>query len=181
LEEFLKRASPLHRADAYSMKATIFVTTVLASLALPLSAQVLHDPQAPESRGPVDAARGNAGKLATRDQHGTYKMKDGILKARGSVQFLKNGKMNIVNSEMKLSEGFVVRPNGQITKPDGSTVTLEEGQMLTLDGRMTQAPASTGSTAPDTKDPLPPRTGNLTDYGQSGVTGPGGEKRQPAK
>lgn len=85
--------------------------------------------------------------------------------------------MNKVNHEMKLSEGFVVRPNGKITKPDGSTVTLQEGQMLTLDGRLVQAPASTGTTKLGGTDKPLERSGNLTDCGQSGVTGPGGKVR----
>lgn len=150
---------------------------MLLSAALPVSAQTLHDPQDPKSRGEVDAARSTAGARATRDHDGTYKLKDGIVKAQGAVQFLKEGKMNKVNHEMKLSEGFIVRPNGQITKPDGSTVTLQEGQMLTLDGRLVQAPASTGTTQPGGTDKPLERSGNLTDFGQSGVTGPEGKVR----
>ncbi len=178
-----------HPADRYSlwgrcfydMKATLFLSALLISAALPISAQTLHDPQDPNKRGEVDAARSTAGVRATRDQYGTYQMKDGILKAQGAIQFMKDGKMNKVNKELKLSEGFVVRPNGQITKPDGSTVTLEEGQMLTLDGRLVQAPPSTGTTQTGGTDKPLERTGNLTDFGQSGVTGPGGQVREEQK
>lgn len=160
------------------MKAKLFLTVLATAAALPMSAQVLHDPTRPGSQGPAEASRNTAGKLATRDQQGTYKMKDGIVRAQGAIHFLKDGKMNKVNHEMKLSEGFVIRPDGQVTKPDGSNVTLQEGQMLTLDGRLEQAPASTGTTSRNTHDKPLERTGNLTDFGQSGMTGPGGTERK---
>lgn len=163
------------------MKTTTFLSAFLATIAIPASAQVLHDPQAPEKQTELDAARTKAGKLATRDQEGTFQVKDGIVKAQGAVQFLKDGKMTKVSNELKLSEGYVVRPNGQITKPDGTTVTLQEGQMLTLQGQLVQAPASTGTTKPGGTDKVPARTGNLTDYGQSGATGPTNKPRQEQK
>ncbi|MHA3772749.1 DUF6799 domain-containing protein [Verrucomicrobiota bacterium sgz303538] len=164
------------------MKATILLPALAAALAVSsASAQVLYDPQSPQRQHPLDGARGSEGKLATRDQEDTFYAKDGILRAQGAVQFMKNGKLTKVNQELKLSEGFVVRPNGQITKPDGSTINLKEGQMLTLDGRLVQAPASTGTTARGSGDKLPARSGRtseLTDFGQDGINGPGGKPRQ---
>jgi hypothetical protein len=62
---------------------------------------------------------------------------------------------------------------------DGRQITLQEGQMVTLDGEVKPAPTSIGSTAPGTTVTLPPRQGNLTDYGNSGITGPGGKPRAP--
>ncbi len=163
------------------MKTTNLLSVLVVATALPALAQVPYDPQSPQNMTPQEAARGTAGVRATRDQHGTYQMKDGIVRSQGAVQFLKDGKMNKVNNEMKLSEGYIVRPNGQITKPDGTTIMLQEGQMLTLDGQLVQAPASTGTTQPGGTDKLPPRAGNLTDYGQSGTTGPEGKPRSEEK
>jgi hypothetical protein len=107
--------------------------------------------------GSSDTAKGNSvdaqaprGKLATRDQDGKFHTQDGILRAQGSMHFMKGGKLTRIDSETKLTEGFTVNPDGSVKKPDGSTIKLEEGQMLTLTGKLTAAPATTGTTAPGT-------------------------------
>ncbi|RYD68838.1 MAG: hypothetical protein EOP84_29610 [Verrucomicrobiaceae bacterium] len=163
------------------MKTTIFLSATIVALVLPASAQVANDPQAPKNQTALEAGRAKAGKLATRDQNGTFQVKDGIVKAQGAVQFIKDGKMTKVNKELKLSEGYVVRQDGHITRPDGTTLTLQEGQMLTLDGKLVQAPPTTGTTEPRGTDKLPARTGNLTDYGQSGTTGPQNKPREETR
>jgi hypothetical protein len=95
-------------------------------------------------------AQSPRGKLATRDQDGKFHTQDGILRAQGSMHFMKGGKLTRIDSETKLAEGFTVNSDGSVKKPDGSVIKLEEGQMLTLTGELTKAPATTGTTAPGT-------------------------------
>lgn len=116
------------------------------------------------------------GKMETRDQSGNVQAPDGLLRTQGSMMYLKNGQLSRVTYEMKLSEGLTARPNGEIVKPDGQTVTLQEGQMMTLDGQVTQAPKGLGSTAAGSSGTTAAETGAKTDFGNSGATGP----QQPA-
>ena len=92
---------------------------------------------------------------------------DGILKAQGSVHFRKNGQLTRVEKETKLAEGIVARPDGKITLANGTTVTLQEGQIVTLDGKVQKDTAATGATG-GTKVTLPNKPA-LKDYGNQGA------------
>lgn len=154
-----------------------------AALALTLGfsaqAQVVYDPAKAAEKNPAQGAQAQAGKLGVRDQEGTVKVQDGIVRSQGSMQLLKDGKLTRVDAELKLSEGITARPNGEVVLKDGRQITLQEGQMVTLDGDVKPAPASIGSTGQGTTVTLPPRQGNLTDYGNSGITGPGAKPVGP--
>lgn len=67
---------------------------------------------------------------------------DGIVKHDGEILFLKNGRATAVDKDMKLSEGINVNPSGELVLKDGTRMTLQEGQMVTLDGKVTKAPES---------------------------------------
>lgn len=67
-------------------------------------------------------------------------MQDGIVKHKGAVMFVKNGHPQRVDHEMKLSEGITVQPDGDVTLKDGTKLTLQEGQMVTLDSKVTSIP-----------------------------------------
>lgn len=65
----------------------------------------------------------------------------GILVQGGKAFILRGGRMEPVTQPMSLT----VSPNGAITGFDGQTVSLPEGQMLTMDGRLTALPNRTGT------------------------------------
>jgi hypothetical protein len=105
------------------------------------------------------------GVLATRDMDGNVKSPDGLAVIKGALMYIKGGKITRVNNELKLSEGITARPNRQVTLANGQTMDLQEGQMVTLDGKLMNAPAGLGSTAPGsasipTAPPVNPEYGN---------------------
>ncbi|RYD74556.1 MAG: hypothetical protein EOP84_19725 [Verrucomicrobiaceae bacterium] len=76
----------------------------------------------------------------------TPQSQDGIVKYRGAVMFVKYGKPQPVKNEMKLSEGITVQPSGDVELKDGTKMTLQEGQMVTLDSQVTTIPPAMANT-----------------------------------
>jgi hypothetical protein len=109
------------------------------------------------------------GILATRDMNGNVKMPDGLAVIKGALMYIKGGKLTRVNNELKLSEGITARPNRQVTLANGKTLDLQEGQMVTLDGKLTTAPVGLGSTAPGSASfpPAIPQSQNPASNGTS--------------
>lgn len=160
------------------MKTTIFPICLALAAAVPVSAQTPGSTTRPDQRsGAIELGAGktNDGSLLG-GKGGNIHTQDGLLKAQGSIHFLKDGKLTRIDNETRLSEGFVARPNGKITKPDGTEITLQEGQMLTLEGKLMPAPATTGTTSP--RDPAHESATKpgLQDKGQSGVRGSDGRE-----
>lgn len=158
------------------MKTNYFLAALLAGASLPCLGQAVNGPTDAQSAAVNKDQRASFGTSATPDTNGKVHAPDGILKAQGSIHFLKAGKLTRIDNETKLSEGFVVRPNGSVTKPDGSSITLEEGQLLTLEGQMMKAPAVTGSTSPGSAATIPAHNPHRNDVGQSAVTNSKGEE-----
>ena len=71
---------------------------------------------------------------------GSQHIQDGLVKHEGTIKFIKNGHVQKVDKEMKLSEGITVQPNGDVELKDGTKMTLQEGQMVTLDSQVTTIP-----------------------------------------
>ena len=106
-------------------------------------------------------------KAATRSGSDARTGPDGILKAQGSIHYRKNGQLTRVEKETKLAEGIVARPDGKVTLANGTTVTLQEGQIVTLDGKVQKDTAATGATG-GTKLTLPNKP-ELNDHGNQGA------------
>ncbi len=178
-QEPWRKSVSLQGSDALFTMSILFKHTPITVAAFALlvfsaDAQTLNDPGKAIAKDPAAVAQAQQGALATRDiSNGDVKAPDGILRVREATMYLKGGKLTRVSSELKLSEGITAQPNGEVTLKDGRKMTLQEGQMLTLDGRVTLAPTGLGSTAPGSaSSQVPSSTGNKTDYGNSGVTGP---------
>jgi hypothetical protein len=77
-----------------------------------------------------------------------------IIKQDGVVYFLKDGRPQKVERELRLSEGVTVQSDGEVILKDGTKVSLKDGQLITLDGRIMAAPAGILGTAPG-REPLP--------------------------
>jgi hypothetical protein len=66
-------------------------------------------------------------------------MKDGVTIKEGKVLVTQQGLTNSLTQEMTLTNGTKISPTGAVTMANGSTVTLQEGDMLSLSGRLTTA------------------------------------------
>lgn len=86
---------------------------------------------------------------------------DGIVRQHGSSYYLKEGHAQKIDKELKLSEGITAEKDGKVTLKDGTELTLDEGKMVTLDGKVVETPPqvaakiheSTTTTAPTTTQP----------------------------
>jgi hypothetical protein len=152
-----------------------------ALLALSLAADAQNATAAQNGTQDPSKAPTERGKMVTRDNSGNVHAPNGFLRSQGTLMYLKDGQLSRVSYEMKLSEGLVARPNGEVVLRDGRTVTLQEGQMVTLDGTMTQAPKGLGSTAPGSSSTQVLDRGPKLDFGNEGAGAEkrGAEKQQP--
>lgn len=71
--------------------------------------------------------------------------REGLIRHEGDTYFIKEGRAQKVENEMKLSEGITAQKDGKITLKDGTEVTLEEGKMVTLEGKVVDTPAQVSS------------------------------------
>ncbi|OUJ76124.1 DUF6799 domain-containing protein [Hymenobacter crusticola] len=66
-------------------------------------------------------------------------MKDGVTMKEGKVLVTQQGLTNTLTQEMTLTNGTKISPAGSVTMANGSSATLQEGDMLSLSGRLTTA------------------------------------------
>ncbi|UOQ54023.1 DUF6799 domain-containing protein [Hymenobacter cellulosivorans] len=64
-------------------------------------------------------------------------LKDGVVMQEGKVLVTQQGHTTSLTDATTLTNGTKIMANGTVTKPDGSTVTLQEGDMMSLSGRLT--------------------------------------------
>jgi hypothetical protein len=98
-------------------------------------------------------------------------IEDGLVKHGGAIMFIKNGQATKVEREMKLSEGITVQANGDVELKDGTKMTIQEGQMVTLDSKVTTVPAGAMSRL---NNPGGSTNGLSTGTPGSSATGAGG-------
>ncbi len=67
---------------------------------------------------------------------------DGVVKMKDGTYIIKDGTAMKVMKTTTISMGPTVRENGAVTFADGKDIKLQEGQMVTLDGKILKAPAS---------------------------------------
>lgn len=70
---------------------------------------------------------------------------DGIVRYHGSSYYLKEGHAQKIDKELKLSEGITAEKDGKITLKDGTEMMLDEGKMVTLDGKVVETPPQVSS------------------------------------
>lgn len=61
--------------------------------------------------------------------------KDGVKMKDGKVWMMKEGKKMQVTQEVTLSDGSKVQPNGNVTMADGSTKMMQDGDMISMEGK----------------------------------------------
>ena len=67
-----------------------------------------------------------------------HKMKDCVMMEKGQMTVMKEGKVADMISDVTLSDGSVVSPNGKVTMKDGSAKMLKDGEGVYMDGTMTK-------------------------------------------
>jgi len=65
-------------------------------------------------------------------------MKDGVTVYKEKVVLIKDGRMSVVTEKTEVADGLVIDQT-TVTK-NGQKVTLTEGQILTFDGNLIEAP-----------------------------------------
>lgn len=138
------------------MKAPLLPALVL------LTAGAAALAQAPASN---QAGIATTGAGASRATDRKVESPDGIARVKDTTVYIKSGDVTRVSTELKLSEGIIARPSGEVVLPGGKTIMLAEGQMVTLDGKMISAPIGLGSTAPGSASVQPPDSGPKSKFG----------------
>jgi hypothetical protein len=54
----------------------------------------------------------------------------------GKMMMMKDGKEMPMEKEMTMKDGTKVTTDGTVTKKDGEKITMKEGDMMTMDGKM---------------------------------------------
>jgi len=64
---------------------------------------------------------------------------EGIMMKDGKMMMMKDGKpTGPMNQETKMSDGHKVMPDGTMKMNDGTEMRMQEGQMMTMDGKMVE-------------------------------------------
>lgn len=65
---------------------------------------------------------------------------DGVTMKDGKMMMMTNGKATgPMNHQMTTTNGHKVMPDGTMKMPDGTEMRMQEGQTMTMDGKMTEA------------------------------------------
>lgn len=68
-------------------------------------------------------------------QAGDGDHKDGVKMKDGKVWMMKDGKKTEVKQEVTLTDGTKVNPNGTVIMADGSSKMMQNGDMISMDGK----------------------------------------------
>ncbi len=87
---------------------------------------------------------------------------DAYVMAAGSVLAVRGKESTRLQLETKLRDGSVITPGGTVRRPDGTTVTLADGQAIMLTGELGKAPAGYATDVGLPTDRTTPTTGGTT-------------------
>lgn len=68
--------------------------------------------------------------------HNLQQQKDYVLLKDGKAHLVKGGNITPIESDMTLTNGTVISPNGSVKSAEGTTVLLKEGEKIDLDGKL---------------------------------------------
>jgi hypothetical protein len=69
---------------------------------------------------------------------------DGVIMSRGKVMMMKSGKPAApMTTEITMSNGTTVTPDGTVKMKNGATLHLKNGQMVMMDGKIMEGERST--------------------------------------
>jgi len=67
-------------------------------------------------------------------------MENVVIRHGGKLYHMQNNRPQPITSETTLPNGMKVDQSGQVTTQDGRTMTVQDGQMLTPNGQISNAP-----------------------------------------
>lgn len=67
--------------------------------------------------------------------------KDHLMMKDGKMEMTKNGKTMLMDKDMTMSNGTEVMTDGMCKMKDGKTMTMKEGDMMDMNGKMSKMPA----------------------------------------
>lgn len=73
--------------------------------------------------------------VAQADAQDNDKMKDGVKMKNGKVWVIKDGNKTEATREITLNDGTRVMTDGSVVMADGTMKKLENGDMITMDGK----------------------------------------------
>jgi hypothetical protein len=71
---------------------------------------------------------------------GAGSMPDGIARVRGRLVYVKEGRATELAGAQRFAEGLSVESDGSVQLRDGRVLRLRENQMVTMGGRLQEAP-----------------------------------------
>lgn len=75
-----------------------------------------------------------------KKEHKMVMKKDHVMMMGGQMKMVKNGKEMPMDKEMTMGNGTKVMTDGMCTKKDGTTMTMKNGDMMYMDGKMGKMP-----------------------------------------
>ena len=75
-----------------------------------------------------------------KKEHKMDMKKDHVMMKNGQMKMVKNGKDMPMDKEMTMGNGTKVMTDGMCTKKDGTTMTMKNGDMMDMDGKMGKMP-----------------------------------------
>ncbi|MDB6151575.1 MAG: hypothetical protein JWL90_28 [Chthoniobacteraceae bacterium] len=99
--------------------------------------------QDPAPKSPVNQPATPSGQIAPASK-AIPPPPDGLAMSGGKTFFIKNLNATMVDNQLELSEGIIAWPNGEVQLKDGHKVQLQEGQLLSLEGKLMPLPPSKG-------------------------------------
>ncbi|ALW84241.1 hypothetical protein AUC43_03495 [Hymenobacter sedentarius] len=108
----------------FLINSTLLVALLTGTAA---QAQTRVPPRRPGSVAPKPRVTANAG----------VGLKDGLTMQKGRVVLTELGITNPLTADKKLINGTIITPAGLVTATDGTTTQMNEGDMVSLTGRVT--------------------------------------------
>lgn len=70
----------------------------------------------------------------TKTKQATHQMKDRVTMENGKMMVTKDGKTSEMMEDMTLKSGTMIMKDGTVKMKDGKTVTLQDGDYVTMNG-----------------------------------------------
>ena len=114
------------------MKSSSFLSIIFTASVCACSTTAMGQAPAVKTSNPARASDGVQVGVAAYD---------GVTVSGGEAYITRNGSTEKLTKELRLPSGLTVRPDGTATLSNGSSVTLQAEQLLTLEGKVIELPS----------------------------------------
>ncbi len=123
------------------MKAQYIVLGIVAVLLIGGGIAFFNSQSAPKDSSSAQNAAVKQAEVKTEKPAEGNMMGIGYILKNGKMMVEENGKFNPMTEDATLKDGTIVTTLGKVTKKDGSTFTLTDGQSMWTDGSFVKAEA----------------------------------------